>query len=172
MNRERLATLRLRCRSLVQRRQLHRDLDDELSRACCVLSLLLAGLDLAIGQPPPPPPPPQFMTMKGFPLSCFEKPTFVEDGLEFFVCNGGGGLAGVRKMSDPAHTVFVQNPDIAVNLNMQTAKRACGNKRFAVASDANGTISFLCQGEETERNNRFKAASKADWKKYGAYLTK
>jgi hypothetical protein len=142
-----------------------------LLRACCFFSLFLPGLDFAIGQPPPPPPP-QFMTMKGFPLSCFQKPAFVEDGLEFFVCNGGGGIAGVRKKSDPAHTVFVYDPEIAQNLNMQTAKRGCGNERFAVRSDASGIISFLCQGEETEHSDRFKAASRADWKKYGTYLTK
>jgi hypothetical protein len=40
--------------------------------------------------PPPALPPPHFMSMKGVPLSCFYKPNFEEDGLEFFVCNGGG----------------------------------------------------------------------------------
>ncbi len=145
-----------------------------LLRAFCFSSLFHLGLDFAVGQPPPPPPPPppQFMTMKGLPLSCFEKPSFVDDGLEFFVCNGGGGIAGVRKKSDPAHTVFVHDPEIAQNLNMQTAKRACGTRRFATRSDASGSFSFLCEGEEIERNDRFKAASKADWLKYGTYLTK
>jgi hypothetical protein len=141
-----------------------------LSRAFWVFFLFLSTLGFAICQPPPPSPPPQFMTMRGFPLSCFEKPTFAGDGLEFFVCNGGGGLAGVRKKSDPAHSVFVPDPEVAQNLNMQVAKRACGDKRFATHSSPGGIISFRCEGEEIQRNDRFKAASKAEWNKYATYL--
>ena len=110
------------------------------------------------------------MTMKGFPLSCFEKPAFEEDGLEFFVGNGGGGLSGVRKKADPAHIFFVQDEEIAQNLNMKKAKRACAKGRFAVRSDASGVISFECQGEGSDRNQTFRAASKVEWKKYAAYL--
>jgi hypothetical protein len=110
------------------------------------------------------------MAMKGFPISCFDKPNFETDGLEFFVCNGGGGIAGVRKKDDPAHTVFVRDPEIAQNLNMQAAKKECSNGRFSVSSDADGAISFRCEGKEMNHNTRFKLASKADWKKYDTYL--
>ena len=111
------------------------------------------------------------MTMKGFPLSCFEKPTFVEDGLEFFVCNGGGGLAGVRKKADPAHSVFVRDPQMAQNMNMQSAKATCVKGRFGVR-EYGGFFSFICDGKEAEYQERFKSASTADWKKYSAYLEK
>src|SRR5579885_2661160 len=50
-----------------------------------VLLLLLAQ---QAPPPPVPPRPPAFMSMKSLPLACFDKPTFEEDGLEFFVCNG------------------------------------------------------------------------------------
>jgi len=134
-----------------------------------LLPVLLTGQTAP--PPPAPPPPPSFMTMKGFPLSCFEKPTFVEDGLEFFVCNGGGGIGGVRKKADPAQSVFVRDLQMAQNLNMQTAKAACGKGRFGVR-EYGGAVWFVCDGEETEHGERFRAASKADWKKYAAYLDK
>jgi hypothetical protein len=138
--------------------------------SCCFSLLYVPGAAIGQQAPPPPPQPPVFMTMRGFPLSCFEKPKFEEDGLEFFVCNGGGGLAGVRKKTDPAHTVFVRDEHSAQNLNMQKAKAACGKGRFAVRSDANGVISFECQGEELKNHETFRAASKVDWKKYATYL--
>ena len=112
------------------------------------------------------------MTMKGLPLSCFRKPNFEEEGLEFFVCNGGGGIAGVRKKDDPAHTIFVRDPDIAQNLNMQIAVAQCLGKRFAVSSDATGTFFFSCEGKEIGRDERFRTASKADWRRYDKYLNK
>jgi hypothetical protein len=138
------------------------------------LMVLMAvrSIGQVITAPPPPPPPPQFMSMKGFPLGCFDRPTFEEDGLEFFVCNGGAGLAGVRKKSDPAHTVFVGFPEIAQNLNMKLAKRECGEKRFGVRADPGGAISFVCQGQEVKSKELFKLASKADWKRYSLYLEK
>ena len=136
------------------------------------VALLVPGSVMGQAPPPPAPPgPPQFMTMKGFPLSCFEKPAFVEDGLEFFVCNGGGGLAGVRKKADAAHTVFVRSPEIALNLNMQTAKAACGKGRFSVRG-AGGMFWFECDGKEAEAHERFRAASNGEWKRYRAYMDK
>ena len=106
------------------------------------------------------------------------------------MCNGGGGIAGVRKTADPAGTIFVRNPDIAQNLNMQVAKRECGNRQFFVRSDPDGIISFGCQEEafvpgqnvlpqmghghfpavEMSHKETFKPASKGDWKKYASYL--
>jgi hypothetical protein len=140
----------------------------------CVVFLVLLTAGAVIGQqmPPAPPPPPQFMVMKGFPLSCFEKPTFEEDGLEFFVCNGGGGLTGVRRAADPTHTVLVHDPEIAQNLNMKAARSACGKGRFGVRSDPGGIISFVCQDKEMEFKAKFRASSKADWQKYDKYLIK
>jgi hypothetical protein len=55
--------------------------------------------------------------MKGLPLACFDKPAFEEDGLEFFVCQGGAGLGGVRKKA--AGTIYVGELDIALNLNAE-----------------------------------------------------
>jgi hypothetical protein len=133
---------------------------------------ILLTVGAAYGQlpaPPPPPPPPQFMTMKGLPLGCFEKSNFEQDGLEFFVCNGGGGIAGVRRKNDPAQTVFVKDQDIAQNLNMQIARKTCG-KKFVVRADAQGVISFVCDGRDLNVPARFQAASKSDWKKYQGYL--
>ncbi len=139
-----------------------------------LLMFLWLMVGAAIAQPPPPapPPPPRFMTMKGHPLSCFQKPAFEDSGLEFFVCNGGGGLAGVRKKDDPAHMIFVGDPDIAQNLNMQVAKGQCGNGRFGVRGGLDGTMSFLCDGKDMEMRERFKTASKANWKRYEAYMHK
>ncbi len=111
------------------------------------------------------------MVMKGLPLSCFDKPAFVDDGLEFFVCNGGGGLAGVRRKADPAHIVLVRDLEIAQNLNMQAARSVCGKGKFTVQSDSSAT-SFLCQDKDMELKARFSVASKADWQKYVKYLTK
>jgi hypothetical protein len=134
--------------------------------------VLAAGIVIAQAPPPPPPPPPQFMSMKGLPLACFDKPAFDDDGLEFFVCNGGGGLAGVRKKADPAHTVLVRDPEIAQNLDMQAARIACGKGKFSVRGDPGGNFSFLCQDKEMAYKTRFTVASKADWQKYVKYLTK
>lgn len=155
----------------------------------CRLFPLVVGAGIAFGQPASqaaaPQPPPQFMSMKGFPLSCFDKPNFEQDGLEFFVCNGGGGISGVRRKADKALIIFVRNPDIAQNLQMQMAKRECGGK-FVVHADRGGLISFHCVstetldrrrsglpmdlGEEIRTKERFRAASKADWKRYQGYL--
>jgi hypothetical protein len=144
----------------------------------CRLLFPLAITAFAIGEqapppPPSPPPPPRFMTMKGLPLSCFEKPTFTEDGLDFFVCNGGGGIAGVRKKSDPSHVVLVRDPEIAQNLNLQAARIECGSQRRVVTTQApSGIASFECPGKEISHDERFRAGSKAEWKKYDAYLVR
>jgi len=139
------------------------------------LGLLAMTLGLLLGQQatpplPSPPPPPRFMGMKGLPLSCFNQPNFEEDGLEFFVCNGGGGVAGVRKQNDPAHTIYVRDPEIAQNLNMKLAKQECGSNQFFVRSDPGGLISFGCKGKEIRHDERFKCATKADWKRFDRYL--
>jgi len=135
-----------------------------------MLPLLALVLAAQLPPPPPPPGPPAFMTMQGLPLACFDKPSFEEGGLEFFVCNGGAGLGGVRKKSDAAKTVWVGEVDIALNLNMQVAKAQCGKGRFAVRGGA--SYSFLCDGEEVRLRDRFQPASKADWKRYQGYLGK
>jgi hypothetical protein len=91
--------------------------------------LYLLSIAVVSAQGPPPPlPPPSFMAMKGFPLVCFDKPAFVEAGLEFFVCQGGAGLGGVRKKADPAGTIYVGDLDIALNLNMKAAQLSCKGK--------------------------------------------
>ena len=130
---------------------------------------LLTLLLLAQG-PPPPPPPPTFMGMQGLPMACFDKPSFEEDGLEFFVCNGGTGLGGVRKKSDPAKTIYVSDVDLALNLNMKAAKAACTKGRFTVVGST--PYSFACDGETIRQRNRFQPASKADWTRYRRYLDK
>jgi hypothetical protein len=109
------------------------------------------------------------MSMKGFPLACFDKPAFEEAGLEFFVCQGGAGLGGVREKADPAGTIYVGDLDIALNLNMKAAKLSCPNGRFAVRGYPPPTA-FLCDGEVIRQPDRFQLASKADWKK--TYLDK
>jgi len=109
--------------------------------------------------------------MQGLPLSCFAKSNFEQDGLEFFVCNGGGGLAGVRKKDDPKHTIFVRDREIAQNLNMQAAKTQCVKGRFAVSGDAGGFI-FRCDGSEIANTDRFQLASKADWTAWSKYLNR
>jgi hypothetical protein len=134
-----------------------------------VLYLLSIAVVSAQG-PPPPPPPPSFMAMKGFPLVCFDKPAFVEAGLEFFVCQGGAGLGGVRKKADPAGTIYVGDLDIALNLNMKAPQLSCKGK-FVVRGFPPPTA-FLCDGEPIHQRDRFQLASKADWKKYLAYLDK
>jgi hypothetical protein len=111
------------------------------------------------------------MTMKGLPLSCFAKSNFEQDGLEFFICNGGGGIAGVRRKNDPKHTIFVRDQDIAQNLNMQAAKGECGTGKFSISGDPGGFI-FNCDGSEMARRERFQAASKADWTAWGKYLNR
>ena len=133
-----------------------------------VISFLLA---VAAQGPPPPPPPPVFMSMNGFPLACFAKPAFEEDGLEFFVCQGGAGLGGVRKKADAARKVYVGDLNIALNLNMKAAKLNCPKGKFAVRGFPPPTA-FLCDGEVLRNPERFQLASKADWKKYLTYLDK
>ena len=122
--------------------------------------------------PPLPPGPPVFITMKGFPLSCFDQAIFEQDRLEFFVCNGGSGIAGVRKKDDPKHTVFVRDPDIAQNLNLKVARRTCVGKKFTVSASGNGIVTFRCEDTEINNSERFQAASKVDWKRYSDYLNK
>jgi hypothetical protein len=113
------------------------------------------------------------MGMKGLPLACFDKPNFEQDQLEFFVCNGGGGISGVRKKSDPKRTITVRDADIAHNLNMQLAKRQCGSgKRFGVGARSSADYFFLCAGKEVDDPNQFQVGSAAEWKKYDRYLTK
>jgi len=144
-------------------------------KACLWLLPLTAsaGICQPSTPPPPPPGPPRFMSMRGLPLACFDKPNFEEDGLEFFVCNGVAGISGVRKKDDRAHMVIVRDPEIAQNLNMQAAKASCGSgKRFAVRGDSDGEFSFLCEGARINLNDRFKTGSKAEWKKYDTYLHK
>lgn len=138
------------------------------------LALIAVGTYVAVAQPPPPPPPPPpaFMTMKGLPLSCFANANFEQDGLEFFVCNGGGGLAGVRKKNDPKHMIFVRDRDIAQNLNMQAAKSECVTGRFSVSADREGIISFRCGGSEMAHTERFQVASKAEWNAWAKYLNR
>jgi hypothetical protein len=111
------------------------------------------------------------MTTKGWPLACFAKPNFEEDGLEFFVCNGGGGIAGVRKKDDAKHLVFVRDRDIARNLNVKAAKVECGTGRFFVAMDQEGDVSLHCDGKELA-SGRFQVASKVEWARYEKYLNK
>jgi hypothetical protein len=108
--------------------------------------------------------------MQGLPLACFDKPSFEEDGLEFFVCNGGLGLGGVRRKADPAKTIYVSDVDIALNLAMKLAKAQCAKGRFGVQGTT--PYSFVCDGETVRATDRFQPASKADWKKYVGYLRK
>ena len=138
-----------------------------------IFLVVMAGALLALQVPPPPPPPapPGFMTAKGLPLACFAKPNFEEDGLEFFVCNGGTGLAGVRPKNDKAKTILVRNFDIAQNLKMQSAKSQCNGKRFAV-SYSGYSYYFLCGGKELAPPQLFEVASATDWKRYQGYLNK
>jgi hypothetical protein len=110
------------------------------------------------------------MAMKGYPLSCFDKPAFEEDGLEFFVCQGGNGLAGVRKKDDPAKLIWVADPDLARNMNMQAARLKCIGKPFGITTHDSETFTFLCGGKAMTETERFKAATLAQWKKYRAYL--
>jgi hypothetical protein len=112
------------------------------------------------------------MAMKGLPLSCFAKSNFEQDGLEFFVCNGGGGIAGVRKKDDPKHKIFVRDREIAQNLNMQAARSECVNGRFSVSADQAGIISFRCGGSEVTSIERFQVASKAEWIAWRKYMNK
>ncbi len=138
-----------------------------------LVSIFGAGVTIAQTPPPPPPPgPPQFMTMRGYPLSCFDKVAFEDDGLEFFVCQGGGGISGVRKKNDPTQTVWVRDPDIAQNLNMKVAKSKCQGKKFAVTSlnPEFPLFGYLCDGKEIRQTDRFRATSQAEWKKYQKYL--
>jgi hypothetical protein len=109
------------------------------------------------------------MTMQGLPLACFAKPNFEQDGLEFFICNGGGGIAGVRRKNDAKHVVFVHDPQIAQNLNLQVARSEC-TRRVTVAADHEGFISFRCGESEMARIERFQTASKADWTAWAKYL--
>ncbi len=121
-----------------------------------LLALIAIGTCVAAAQPLRRPRlrHPAFMTMKGLPLSCFAKSNFEQDGLEFFVCNGGGGIAGVRKKNDAKHTIFVRDPDIAQNLNLQVARGECTD-RVSVSADRDGFISFRCGGSEMAHTERF-----------------
>jgi hypothetical protein len=112
------------------------------------------------------------MTTKGLPLACFAKPNFEEDGLEFFVCNGGSGIAGARKKDDAKHVVFVHDRDIAQNLNMQAAKIECGVRKFSVSADQSGFITWRCDGTEMADSERFRVASKVEWARYQKYMNK
>lgn len=112
------------------------------------------------------------MTMKGLPLACFDKPTFEADGLAFFVCNGGGGISGVRKANTPSGPILVRDPDIAQNLNMQIVKRQCLGKRFSVGQRPDGEFYFGCEGRPSDKTDRFQVASKTQWKQYDSYLNK
>jgi hypothetical protein len=145
-----------------------------MSKAALLLLPPFSAIALAQEAPPPPPPapppPPRFMTMKGLPIACFDKPQFEDDGLEFFVCNGVAGISGVRKKTDPKAAILVRDPDIALNLNMQDAKLACRGKRFVVHANAQGEYSFGCEGAEIRGRERFQPGSKAEWKKFDAYL--
>src|SRR4051794_11356915 len=102
---------------------------------------------LAPGPPPPPPGPPAFMRMNGLPLSCF---------------------GGLRKKTDPPQTVWVAELDLALNLNMQVAKRQCGKGRFTVRGGT--SFAFECDGETIRMRDRFQPANRADWKRYQGYL--
>ena len=97
---------------------------------------------------------------------------FEQGGLEFFVFNGGGGLAGVRKKNDPKHMIFARDRDIAQNLNMQAAKSQCVTGRFSVSADREGIISFRCGGPEMAHIERFQVASKAEWTAWAKYLNR
>lgn len=119
--------------------------------------------------PPGPPPPPAFMNMRGLPLTCFDRPNFEQNGLEFFVCNGGGGVAGYRKKPDARGIIYVRHPDIAMNLNMKQAKANCGTGRFGVRADSSGVTSFICNGVEL-RSEKFQANTRAPWAEYNSYL--
>jgi hypothetical protein len=139
------------------------------------LSMVLITASGLFGQAPPPPPPgppPYFMTMKGLPLGCFDKPFFEEETVDLYVCNGGGGLAGFRRKGDVTGSIFVRDYDLAQNLNMKNAKRACGGGKFGVRQDPSGVVSFECRGEQVRIVGRFKVGSKADFTKYGQYLEK
>ncbi len=133
-------------------------------------AIAAAGIAPAQGPPPPPPGPPRFMSMKGLPLSCFAKPSFEDDGLEFFLCNGISGISGVRKKADPSGVIFVRDPEIALNLNMQVARNTCVKKPFSVGADSDGNYYFNCEGQRLDLKDKFRVASKADWKKYDTYL--
>ncbi len=136
--------------------------------------LFVTIVQISLGQPPPPPPvappPPAFMTMKGYPLSCFDKPAFDEGNLEFFVCNGGAGLTGVRKKDDATHSIFVHDFEIALNLNMKAAKAACTGEKFSVRSGSGGNYEFRCGDKETSAAERFRIATRADWARYQSHM--
>jgi hypothetical protein len=91
--------------------------------------------------------------------------------LEFFVCQAGAGLGGVRKRADPARKVYVGDLNIALNLNMKAAKLNCPKGRFTVRGFPPPTA-FLCDEELIRNPERFQLASKAEWKKWQSYLDK
>jgi hypothetical protein len=111
------------------------------------------------------------MNMSQFRLTCFDKPAFEDSGLEFFVCNGGGGLAGVRRTADASHRIYVRDQDVVLNLEMQIARKSCGSSRFGVRADSDGNISFVCDGKATEPGRgRFQAATRSEWKDWQSKL--
>jgi hypothetical protein len=97
-----------------------------------------------------------------FPLALCAQPAFTEDGLEYFVCNGGLGLGGVRRASDPKH-ILVADPDLAQNLNLQAARTRC-KSRVTVHGASTGFY-FTCDGEEID-SSQFQPASKSDWRRF------
>ncbi|HVW10979.1 MAG TPA: hypothetical protein VHC90_20480 [Bryobacteraceae bacterium] len=107
--------------------------------------------------------------MKGYPLACFNKPWMENGGYELFVCNGYAGVVGARKKSDRSQTVFVRDPDIARNLNLQAARAECTGGKVAVTEEG-GLYDFRCSSKEltTKTKARFQTASKADWAKFEA----
>ena len=108
------------------------------------------------------------MTMKGYPLACFNKPWMENGGFEIFVCNGFAGVAGASKKSDRSQTVFVRDPDIARNLNLQAARAECAGGKVSVSEDAAGVYDLRCSSKELKTKARFQTASKTDWAKFEA----
>jgi hypothetical protein len=108
------------------------------------------------------------MTMKGYPLACFNRPWMESGGFEIFVCNGFAGVAGARKKSDRSQTVFVRDPEIARNLNLQAARAECKGGKVSVTMDAAGVYGLRCSTAELKNKARFQPASKSDWAKFEA----
>jgi hypothetical protein len=108
------------------------------------------------------------MTMKGYPLACFNKPWMESGDFEIFVCNGFAGVAGARKKADRSQTVFVRDADIARNLNLQAARAECKGGKVSVSMDASGTYDLRCSTKQLKTQARFQPASKTDWAKFEA----
>lgn len=109
------------------------------------------------------------MTMKGYPLACFNKPWMENGGFELFVCNGYAGVVGARKKSDRSETVFVRDPNIARNLNLRAAKAQCDGGKVLVTEGATGyDLSCTTKELSTKAKARFQTASKSDWARFEA----